>query len=113
MRGRPFDEADAVAEPRVAILSQAAAEAYFAGDDPIGRRVRIPEDGPWYTLVGVAGNVRAKIATDEFQRLIYLPVTPEGEVGPAPRRVTYVLRTAIPPTSLVPAVRRKIGRAHV
>lgn len=106
--GRPFGEADGVAEPRVAILSQAAAEAYFAGDDPIGRRVRI-EDGPWYTVVGIAGNVRAKIATDEFQRLIYLPVTPKGDDGPTPWRVTYILRTAIPPTSLVPAVRRTVA----
>lgn len=110
VRGRPFAASDETGPP-VAILSEAAAEAYFPDDDAIGRRVRFGKDLPWHTVVGVARNVRGRLASHDFERVIYLPVSAAEEAGPPPSHLIYVLRTAlaVPPTSLAPAVRRTVA----
>ena len=55
-RGRGFTAADAAGAQEVAIISQAGVDRFFPGEDPLGRRVRLG-DGPWVTIVGVAGDV--------------------------------------------------------
>jgi predicted permease len=112
MRGRAFTPADATGAATVAVLSRAAADAYFAGEDPLGRRIRFGSEGPWHTIVGVAANVRGKVETSEddaLRRVIYLPMLPEAEDGPGPEQLTYVVSTSVPPTSLVSAVRRVVA----
>ncbi|MFW6201786.1 MAG: ABC transporter permease, partial [Gemmatimonadota bacterium] len=109
VRGRVFDATDETSGSPVAILSEAAADAYFGSEDPVGRRVRFGSDGPWHRVVGVAGNVRGRVETDEFQRLIYLPMRPESADGPPLSSMAYVVGTTVSPTSLVPAVRRAVG----
>ncbi len=108
VRGRAFDGADEAGGGRVAVLSRSAAEAYFPGVDALGRRVRFSQEGPWYTVVGVASDVRAKVETDEFQRAIYLPLRPDVD-GPPPSPLAYVLPTSVPPGSVVGAVRRAVA----
>jgi len=56
LRGRGFTAADAAGAQEVAIISQAAVDRFFPGEDPLGRRVRLG-DGPWVTIVGVSGDV--------------------------------------------------------
>jgi putative ABC transport system permease protein len=109
-RGRTFTPADERGDATAAILSQAAADAYFPGEDPIGRRVRFDPDAErWHTVVGVAANVRSRIETDEYLRTIYLPVLPEGDDGPPPVLMSYVVSTSVPATSIVPAVRSAVA----
>jgi predicted permease len=109
VRGRVFTPADERGAATVVILSAAAADAYFPGEDPIGQRVRFGSDrDPWHTIVGVASNVRAKVDTDEFVRTIYLPVLPDGADGPSPFLMSYVLRTSVPPSSIAGPVREAV-----
>lgn len=58
LRGRTFTAADEHGAP-VAIVNEAFARAYFAGRDPIGRRVRWASDDTrtWITIAGVAADV--------------------------------------------------------
>jgi len=65
LRGRVFEERDREGAPRVVIVNDALAKKYFAGVDPIGRRLKVggPErpigpDNPWTTVVGVVGDVK-------------------------------------------------------
>ncbi|MFW6079308.1 MAG: ABC transporter permease, partial [Gemmatimonadota bacterium] len=109
VRGRVFDAVDETSGSRVAILSESAAEAYFGSEDPVGERVRFGSDGPWHRVVGVAGDVRGRVETDEFRRLIYLPLRPESEDGPPLSTMAYVVATDVSPTSIVPAVHRAVG----
>ncbi|HKJ91819.1 MAG TPA: ABC transporter permease [Longimicrobiales bacterium] len=108
VRGRAFTSS-AETGPAVAILSEAAAAAYFPGEDAVGRRVRFGEDDSWRTVVGVARNVRGRLSTDDFERLIYLPMRAAETAGPPPSQMAYVLRTDVAPTSLAPAVRRVLA----
>lgn len=59
LRGRTFTAADEHGAP-VAIVNEAFARAYFAGRDPVGRRVRWASDDTrtWITIAGVAADVR-------------------------------------------------------
>jgi putative ABC transport system permease protein len=53
LRGRFFDSRDQM----TAIVSQKLVADYFAGQNPIGLRIRTDDkDSPWMTIVGVVGN---------------------------------------------------------
>jgi putative ABC transport system permease protein len=56
VRGRGFTSADREDTAPVAVISESMAQKYWPGEDPIGRRLRVP-DGPWITVVGVSGDI--------------------------------------------------------
>jgi putative ABC transport system permease protein len=55
LRGRLFTTGDVADAQPVAIITQAAADRYFPGADPIGQRLRLG-DGPWTTVVGISAD---------------------------------------------------------
>jgi len=62
-KGRDFEESDGPATKPVVIVNEALVQRYFPGEDAIGKRIQPggPEDhstAPWYTIIGVTGNVR-------------------------------------------------------
>ena len=65
LRGRAFDDHDRRDSTPVAVINDEMARLYFAGEDALGKRVRIryidqsiPET-PWLTIVGVVGSTRS------------------------------------------------------
>lgn len=67
LRGRPFTDDDRSMGPRVAIISESAANTFFPGQDPVGKRIKAAKfnndrtpGGDWRTIVGVVGSVRYK-----------------------------------------------------
>jgi predicted permease len=58
VEGRFFPDHDHSGDGAAVVVNQAFARKYFAGDDPIGRRVGGGPAGPWSTVVGVVGDVR-------------------------------------------------------
>ena len=63
VRGRLFTPQDDARSATVAVINEAMAATFFAGEDPIGRRIRIvgvtTAEG-WMTIVGISGNVRTQ-----------------------------------------------------
>ena len=60
-RGSGFTDEERQSNEHVIVLSEAMAERLFPGEDPIGRHVDLHEadaNNPWYTVVGVAANVK-------------------------------------------------------
>lgn len=59
LRGRAFNEKDRSDSRPVMIISEEAANRFFPGEDPVGKRIDL-QDGPmgYREIVGVAGNVR-------------------------------------------------------
>lgn len=58
LSGRGLTNSDTADSPHVVVVSEMVAHTLFKGADPIGRRIRTRKDGPWLTIVGVAGTTR-------------------------------------------------------
>jgi putative ABC transport system permease protein len=72
--GRSFESADRPDAPRVAIVSEAAARAYWPGRDPIGARIQLSvgwED--WAEVIGVVGDTPTSSLKGASQPGVYLP----------------------------------------
>lgn len=71
--GREFDEHDAARAGQVAILNQRLAEALWPGQDAVGRQLKIWDDKPAVTVIGLAKTVRSFPIGPPFYQ-IYLPL---------------------------------------
>jgi putative ABC transport system permease protein len=83
VRGRTPEEADRGGDS-VAVLNESAERMLFAREHALERRIRTSPDGPWYTAVGVAADIRnGQRVTDEPQPEIYLVARPGawGRIG--------------------------------
>jgi len=62
LQGRDFNARDTADAPLVCIVSQSIAKRFWPNDSPIGKRIRWGRlDGtrPWFTIVGVVGDMKA------------------------------------------------------
>ncbi|HXY39064.1 MAG TPA: FtsX-like permease family protein, partial [Vicinamibacteria bacterium] len=103
-RGRVFDTRDRAGQPGVVVVGESLARRCWPGQDPIGKRLRLPlppteYDNRWLTVVGVVGDARYRELT--ATRLdLYM------SSGQSDHRLQHLLlRTRADPASLVPAVR--------
>ncbi len=106
LRGRGFTEHDTEQSTPVAIVSATFARRYFPSEDAIGKRVRIPGrdgDGPWFTVVGIAADVKTQ-ALDLLERpLLYRSMRQASTLS-----MTLLLRGGAAPSALAPALEREI-----
>lgn len=61
LRGRLYDEHDSERAVTVLVINETAAKRYFAGEDPVGKRVKLGGNtatAPWITIAGVVGDIR-------------------------------------------------------
>jgi putative ABC transport system permease protein len=105
LQGRAFANSDSASAPPVAIVNQRFTEKFWRGEDPVGKRLRIFNDGkpePWLTVVGVVPNVLQNgIAVKEFDPLVYVPYRQRTMPDMA-----LMARTRVPPASLAGAFRQ-------
>jgi len=101
-RGRNFEPREAA--PAV-IVSDATGRRFWKDDNPLGRRVRFSEDvnAPWFTVVGVAGEVRMRGPRGESRSEVYLPYWQFPELG-----INVVLKTVGRPESLAAPLRQAV-----
>jgi putative ABC transport system permease protein len=73
--GRTFNSDDREEAPPVAIVSTALARKYWPGENPIGKHLRFDDNPkePWFTIVGIVGDVRQLGLSHEPPPLLYLP----------------------------------------
>jgi putative ABC transport system permease protein len=105
--GRVFTDADTVDRPAVAIISRRFAESLMPGLDPIGR-VLIRGNPPPVTIVGVVDDASDVTAADAAEPTFYVAWSQNNNFGVP---VAFVIRTAVEPASLAPAVRDVVRRA--
>ncbi len=109
-RGRFLDQHDTAGAPPAVVLSESFASRKFAGQDPIGRRIRLGPnigraDGPWHTIVGVVGDVKqASLALNEPDAF-YTSSTQWEWVDSAQ---SLVVRTRGDAAALTPAIKKAI-----
>jgi predicted permease len=74
LRGRGIERTDVATAPRVAVVSEAMAQALWPGREAIGQCFRIRSDTvPCTTIVGIAENVRMHSLTATPEFTYYLP----------------------------------------
>jgi predicted permease len=102
MHGRSFTTADRDGTQPVAIVSEAAAQRFWPGESPIGRRLRLgTDDRRWLTVVGVAGDVIHDWFSSRREPTAYVPVAQ----APSPS-INLIVRTSMPPEAIADATRR-------
>ncbi len=90
-RGRDFGPRDS----QVAIISEAFARRHWPGRSPLGKRISMGGDqGPWMTILGVAGDVHQMGLADEPGLELYMPLLDPAQYGgPRGQAVSVLLRT--------------------
>lgn len=76
LAGRPIAPSDTSGSMAVALINRVLAAQIFAGQDPVGRRLRLlnPELGDeWRTIVGVVGDIQYQGLDGAMQPAIYTP----------------------------------------
>ncbi len=108
VRGRTFTDRDRLQALPVVIINQSLATRHFAGEDPVGRRIRVgSDDGSWMTVVGVSANARQSEWSGPVPEEVYVPYAQHaGEFGGA--ELTFVLRTAGDPSAVASAASRAV-----
>jgi putative ABC transport system permease protein len=76
VRGRFLDSHDVAGAPRAVVINESFARAEFGKDDAIGQRMHVgPDDGQWYTVVGVVGDVKQAIDALDNRYAVYTAPT--------------------------------------
>jgi putative ABC transport system permease protein len=113
VRGRGFEELDGTAGHETAIINQQFATMHFGTEDPIGRRVKLTNDGPlqpgtppptWVTIVGISPTIRQRnIQEPQADAVAYLPLRgqPQGFA-------MLLISTPGDPASLTSAIREEV-----
>jgi predicted permease len=111
LRGRGFSLLDGTPGSEVVVINERLATQYFAGENPIGRRLRfttrtpVPGAAPdvWRTIVGVGPTIRQGDASDGYlNAAVYLPFRQE-----APQTFSLIVRSALDPAAIMAAVARE------
>jgi predicted permease len=107
VRGRHFSNADTADTPHITIVNQAFVEMYFAGADPIGRRIQF---GGTLTheVVGIVGDMRYRSVETPADPTFYLPLTQNAERWPF---LSITVHTSGETTAAMTALRAAIREA--
>ncbi len=106
VQGRAFTDRDIETAPLVMIVNQALAQHDFPGENPIGKRISLGNNGPngqpvWWEIVGVAADVRSlelrEPATPEF----YLSALQDSFAN-----MFVVVRSTVEPTAIAGSIRQ-------
>lgn len=107
VKGRFLSDQDVTSGQRVVVISEAMANKFWPGEDPIGKRlaggrVRSPQE--WRHVVGVVKDVRQFELTAEPRPQMYLTYRQAGFFAPR----DLVVKTTVDPSSLASAVRKTV-----
>jgi putative ABC transport system permease protein len=101
--GRDFSQHDDAAAPPVAIISESMARQFYAGENPLGQRIRMGNGSKPAEIVGIVGDVRDQQLDTKGLPAVYEPAAqvPFGAMY-------FGVRTEGDPASLISGVRAVI-----
>jgi putative ABC transport system permease protein len=109
VRGRVFTEQDAEKAMPVAVVSESLVRKFFANEDPVGRRIRIPgrtQPGPWTTIVGVVRDVKTEALDALDSPILYRPMLQASSLN-----TTLLVRGGGSPAALGAAIEKEVRAA--
>jgi predicted permease len=110
-RGRNFSDGDRNSKQNFAILNRLLAARLFPGANPIGQRIQVgAATDPWYTVVGIAENVKNDGLNKPDDPEIYFlrrNIPDDWTSGRAP---LAIVDSVLPPGIVAPSVRSRIAQ---
>lgn len=109
LRGRFLSAEDGPDAPPVAIINDAMARRVWPGRNPVGRRFKVgtpDSDRPWFTVVGVVGDMRRQGLEREPIPQMFEPLAQNPSRG-----ANLLVRTAMEdPLKMVPTIQAAVRR---
>jgi predicted permease len=110
LHGRMFDGRDTADTPRVVVIDEAAAKLYWPDTDPVGKRLTYSDltskDIKWRQVIGVVGSIRHGSMAEEPIPHVYTDAMQAADT-----EMTFLLRSALPKSALIPEVRAAVKAA--
>jgi predicted permease len=104
--GRDFADEDRAGTARVGIVNQTFARAFWPGQSPIGKRLRLNDPaGAWIEIIGVAPDGKYQSLGEPPQRHLYLPSLQNHHSA-----TTLILHTSGDPRGYAQTVRSLVQR---
>ena len=106
-RGRVVTEADRAEGLQVVVVSEGFAAKHFAGEDPIGRRIRFgraESTAPWRTIVGIVPDIYSGDTDEPRKPTTYVPLAQQHS-----NFVSIAVRTGGPPMGITGPVRDAVA----
>ena len=108
VRGHGFTEEERTSSERCIILSSQLATRMFGDQDPVGQHLKPVPDGAWYTVVGVAANVKnAGLNGSDEPELYRLRRSVADDWNPWS---ALAVKTSLSPDGVAPWVRSQIAQ---
>jgi hypothetical protein len=114
VKGRFFDERDGPGGLPAAIIDESLANRFWPGQDPIGRHIHEPADGPdpsaitatteLFTVVGVIGDIKQRDLTESGVGAFYRPLAQVPQ-----ERLIFVVKGTGNPAALISPARGVIA----
>src|SRR5262245_36399210 len=109
LRGRPLAAGDTATTIPVAVINETAAQRFWNGADPIGKRLSLSYGRPegqevWRQVVGIVKSTRHSGLVQEPAPEVYLPV--EQEPWPSP---LLFVRSSLPRADVTRAIRQAVA----
>ena len=103
-RGRLFDDRDGAPGFENVVINEQFARRFFAGEDPLGKRVRFHHKESWRTVVGVTPTIKHGSPRDiEPEAIVYAPLRQNPPVS-----ASLLMRSDLAPTAVMDSVRRAV-----
>ena len=109
-RGRAFTAADGARAGGVTIVTESLARRMWPDENPLGKRLKQgwPETpNPWREVVGIVEDIRFDGITFPAPMQVYMPFAQDPPSG-----FSVLVRTAVPPASVAPAVENAIASVN-
>ena len=107
--GRFFETSDHKSQSPVVLVNESFANRNYPGRSPLGERLkfeRLNENGYQYAIVGVVKEIRERGIAEDSRPAIYRLHEQADQTNDVPSGI--VVRTAVEPASIIPAVRHAI-----
>jgi putative ABC transport system permease protein len=106
LAGRYIDERDTENAAPAAVIDETMAGAYWPGESPLGKRIKLggpQSEAPWMTIVGVVRHVHYRTLEARSRVQLYWP-EPQRPTG----FMAVAIRTSSNPMSLAPTLQKMV-----
>jgi putative ABC transport system permease protein len=108
--GRPFTEQETWETGGAIMVNETFARKFFPGEEPLGRRIKLAEEKPWMTVVGVvADHAQDSFDSEKTFEEMFFPYTNTSDPLPI-TFMSLVLRTSADPAQLAAPLRAELRR---